>query len=214
MRTHYINWQFEKYGYIEYTPETQPDYRAVTSWTNMLEKADLSCDICFFGNSITRNSDFTKYYPDKTIINLGYSGDFLINMCYRVPQIKAVKPKKLFLMGGINDLYCCKSEEVINRYDRLLKIIRDTIPEVDVYIESVLPVNQQIMNPIIDQDEIIETNNGIKKLADKYNFIYIDLYALYQEDNMLPNRYTNDGIHLTSDAYRIWAEAINTYIYE
>ena len=55
--------------------KTSPDYWARVGWTNTIEKLHSNFDIAFFGNSITRGSDFQLEFTDKKIINLGYSGD-------------------------------------------------------------------------------------------------------------------------------------------
>ena len=50
--------------------------------------------------------------------------------------------------------------------------------------------------------KIIEANGIIEQIGRKYECRYINLHSLYAEDNILPNRYTADGVHLLPDAYK------------
>ena len=107
-----------KMGLMEYKQKTN---WAVFSWNNMIEKSDMNADIVFFGDSITRGSNFHKRYPNKKIINLGFSGDTLTGMVARVEMIKAFKPEQIFVLGGINGLTNMNIDKSIKTYSRLLQ---------------------------------------------------------------------------------------------
>lgn len=66
------------------------------------KKINIDADVVFFGNSITKGSDFQQSFPDKTIVNLGYSGDGFPHMLDRIEQVRCVSPNKVFVMAGIN----------------------------------------------------------------------------------------------------------------
>lgn len=76
--------------------KTSPDYWARVGWTNTIEKLHSIFDIAFFGNSITRGSDFQLNFADKKIINLGYSGDNILGMIKRVPMIQKSNAECIF----------------------------------------------------------------------------------------------------------------------
>lgn len=110
-----------------------PDYWAIVGWTNTIKKLHMDFDIAFFGNSITRGSDFQLAFPDKKIINLGYSGDNMIGMLKRVPMIQSANPKKVFIMAGTNDLVHIGLNEYKARYTNLISAIKDSIPGIYIY---------------------------------------------------------------------------------
>lgn len=198
----------------EVDDKTSPDYWARVGWTNTIEKLHSDFDIAFFGNSITRGSDFQLYFADKKIINLGYSGDNILGMIKRVPMIQKSNAKKVFIMAGTNDLVHVSLDEYEKRYSRLISEIQDSIPEIKIYIESVLPSNHQMGN-YAPNAKVREANKIAELLASQYNCTYIDLYSLYaNEQDELPKEKTRDGVHLFPQCYDKWAEAIQSYVYE
>lgn len=101
-------------------------------------------DVSFFGNSITRGSDFQQFFKDNKIINLEYSGDNMLGMQRRVSMLTAANPKKVFIMAGTNDLVHIDLEEYKKRYDNLVSAIMDSLPKSSIYVESVLPTNHNV----------------------------------------------------------------------
>lgn len=183
-------------------------------WLNCLMKSNIQTDIVFYGDSHTSGSDFREYFPNVTICNLGLAGDNLNGFIRRVDMIKAVHPKKIFFMGGINGSGGITLEEYKRKYEILFSNIADSIPEAIIYVESVLPINSCIVDSYCSNEKIQEINNILRELSDKYGYKYIDLFTKYTENGELPMRYSREGIHLKKEAYAIWAEAIRPYVYE
>lgn len=144
-RTHFIQRSLARLGVIHgYDDKQSPDYWARVGWTNTIEKLHTEFDIAFFGNSITRGSDFQLAFPDKKIINLGYSGDKISGMLKRISMIQKSKAKKVFIMAGTNDLAHMDINEYKDRYTELISAIQDSIPGIKIVIESVLPTNPNV----------------------------------------------------------------------
>jgi len=52
-------------------------------------------------------------------------------------------------------------------------------------------------------------NSGLKELASKYKITFVDLYPHFTDgDHRLKEEYTYDGIHLSMEGYRKWAEVL------
>lgn len=200
--------------YVEDDDKLTADYWARFSWTNTIEKLHIDFDIAFFGNSITRGSDFQAVFPDKRIINLGYSGDNIKGMIKRVPMIKKSKAKKVFVMAGTNDLPYLSLEDYKTNFTKLITTIQDSIPGIKIYVESILPTNHELRNHT-PNDVVQKANEIAEEIARQFNCSYIDLYSLYVDENdELPKEYTDDGIHLLPQYYRIWKDKITPMIYE
>ena len=202
-------------GILKKEVTERPDYHCLLGWANTLEKIDFKADACFFGNSITFHSDFQKDYPNLKIVNLGYSGDIIDGMLIRYKQIASVKPQKIFLMAGLNDLRnpLVTIEKFRESYKQLLDSIRISNPNANIYLESILPVNHQINYKLYPTERIMEANRVIKGLAKQYSLVYIDLFSLYADkNNELPADLTTDGVHLKPESYRIWSNAIHHYL--
>ena len=63
---------------------------------------------------------------------------------------------------------------------------------------------------------IAELNTYLVELSDENEPVqYLDLAGpLSDENRMLAREFTNDGVHLTSAAYEIWANEINRVLSE
>lgn len=215
--THLFQGVLVRRGLIKGTIDDKqsPDYWARVGWTNTIEKLHTEFDIAFFGNSITHGSDFQLDFPDKKIINLGYSGDNMLGMLKRVPMIQKSRAKKVFIMAGTNDLVHISLDEYKTRYMNLISAIQDSTPEVKIYIESVLPSNHEMNGQYASNKKVREANAIAKQLANQYHYEYIDLYSLYVDStDELPKELTKDGVHLYPQHYERWAETIKPLIYE
>lgn len=212
---HAFGMALERRNIITLKDKSHSDYWARMGWTNSIKNLHTEFDIAFFGNSITRGSDFQMAFPDKTIINLGYSGDNILGMIRRVPMIQASNAKKVFIMAGTNDLVHINLDEYKTRYSNLLESIQNSIPDIQIYIESVLPSNHELAKKSADNSKIRKANDIAKLLAEQHNCQFIDLYSIYANENdELPKEMTPDGVHLYSQYYEKWAEEIKPFVYE
>lgn len=194
-----------------------PDYWCRTSWTNTIAKLHTDFDIAFFGNSITRGSDFQLEFPDKKIINLGYSGDNILGMQKRIPMIQKSNAKKVFIMAGTNDLGHISLDAYKERYTNLITAIQDSIPGVKLYLQSVIPTNPDMKmgKNCASNTKVQDANKIVEELAKQYGCTYVDLYSLYADENgNLPKEQTRDGVHLYPQCYKKWADKVRPLVYE
>lgn len=170
-------------------------------------------EIIFLGNSITAGAPWFELFDDLRIKNRGISGDVTEGILYRLEEVTESFPYKIFLMIGVNDLSKDISvDSIIINYKSILKIITSTTPETKIYLQSVLPVNnefQYFKNHTNKGNEILELNKKIKDLASEFNQTYIDLYSNFiNEKGKLIKDYTFDGLHLNGAGYKIWKTSI------
>lgn len=117
------------------------------------------------------------------------------------------------MMAGINDLKAMKTNQFAAEYKTLVDSVQTALPHSQLYLQSILPVNDRVYQKYGDNDKIQSANEIIKQIAVKKGCIYIDLFSLYYRDGMLPQELTIDGVHLHPDAYKRWADAIQQYVY-
>ena len=171
------------------------------------------CDALFFGDSITADSNFETFFPDLRIVNLGVYGDTLEDLLARVPSVRALRPARIFLLGGINCLREDSFEDCVAQYAELLDALRAACPEAEITVQSVLPVADDLTHPsILTNDTIRRFNARIAALAAARGCAYADLWPAYEKDGELDPALTRDGLHLNFTAYGPWAEAIAPYI--
>lgn len=174
-------------------------------------------DIVFLGNSITDGGEFNELFDIENAKNRGISGDVIDGVQERLSQVTDGKPAKIFLLIGINDIsHDIPTERLAGRYERLVKEIREKCPDTELYVQSIMPINndfRRYKNLKGREKEIPALNEKIQEIAGKYGATYIDLWpALADEKGKLNTKYTNDGLHLTGPGYKAWSAAIRDYV--
>lgn len=169
--------------------------------------------IVFLGDSLTDLCEWSEIFMNENIKNRGISGDTTDGVLNRISSIIESKPAKLFIMIGINDLNMGVSvENVVNNYQLILKSLVNNIPAEQVFIQSLLPINNQLRNNCINQ-RIVDLNAKIKELTQVFSFQYINLFpAFLDKYNQLDIQYTSDGVHLNGRGYLVWKELIEKYV--
>ena len=170
-------------------------------------------EIIFLGDSITAECEWSELLGREDVKNRGIGGDFASGLLKRLNPIIEAQPDKLFLMVGVNDLIYGSESDLVKNYEKLLKELADKLPDSQIIVQSILPVNSQVRRMPIDNETILQINEKIKNLTDKFGLVYADLNSLMtDEDGQLKADYTRDGIHINGKAYQIWKAAIEVYL--
>ncbi len=178
-----------------------------------------SNDIVFLGNSITDGGEFNELFKLPNIKNRGIRSDIIPGVEKRLDQILSGRPAKLFLLIGINDVSHGHSVATLaSKYQHLVDQIKAKSPETRLYIQSVMPVNNDFKRykGLFGKEEtIVKFNEEISKIAEKAGATYIDLTPVLSDNKgKLRKEFTNDGLHLTGKGYRAWADAISSFVME
>ncbi|MCP6759627.1 MAG: GDSL-type esterase/lipase family protein [Fischerella sp. CENA71] len=171
-------------------------------------------DVIMLGDSITDEGEWIELLSNINVKNRGISGDTTERIYYRLETILSTEPKQIFLMVGINDLINAHKSvaQTIDSYENILHEFQDKAPNTKIFVQSVLPVNNQVYLYWQDNNNILELNLGLRELAIKYNYEYIDLFShLADSKKQLDTRYTKDGLHLNGEAYLVWKSVIEKY---
>lgn len=155
--------------------------------------------IVFMGDSITEGGNFEYILNDTK--NAGISGACIHDMKTVIPYITKYNPEKIYLLIGINSLLNFNIDECKKQYKEMINLMIESFPNTQIILETVLPTTQE--NP-----NIREFNICVKEIANKYNLNVLDLYSLYEVNDVLPIDITTDGLHLTSVGYNIWYNAL------
>jgi lysophospholipase L1-like esterase len=168
--------------------------------------------IVFLGNSITEVGPWQEVTAMSNVINRGISGDNSFGVFHRLDEILALKPSKVFLAIGVNDIKRGTPLPVIaQNYERIIHKISKDSPKTKLYLQSVLPVAEPMLASIYDlirNKKIISLNGMLKALSEKYRLPYVDLYqdVFVGKDGQLIKTLSTDGLHLQPEAYILWAD--------
>lgn len=179
-------------------------------------------NIVFFGDSITSIYEIEHFFPNNKTINSGISGDETTDLLERInDDLYIYNPSKVFLLIGINDLdHGVDKKEILKNIQKIINGIKVNRKYAEIYVESVYPINQELLieddygfNEDLSNDDIKEFNEKIKELCEKSNVTYIDIYSeLVDEDGNLNEEYTKEGLHLNDLGYLKVTEILNKYI--
>ncbi len=169
--------------------------------------------IIFLGNSITHWGDWAELLQDARVKNRGIAGDISFGILARINEMIKEKPDKIFIMIGVNDIgRNIPLSVTIKNYNKIISTLQSELPETELFVQSVLPINETLINRKYytgTNSEIKIMNEALKKLASSFNITYIDLYNVLADKNGgMPSKYTYDGIHLTSEAYIVWTNLL------
>lgn len=209
-RYSWINKIPEKVGLKE--PPKPQDYLTTMSWNHTMESIDYDADVVFFGASLTSDGKWQEFFDTLKVCNLGKSGDRLETMLWRVPQITAVHPKKVFLAMEQNNMHGSSLEEIEVLYVTLIDSIQRSNPQTVLYLESLTPLNEKQYHRVCDNTIIKNVNKVIERVAKERGLQYIDIYNIFQVDGQLPMSISTDGQHLKPEAYERWAFTLKPYI--
>lgn len=167
-------------------------------------------DIVFLGDSLTDCCEWQEFFRNVSIKNRGISADTTNGILNRIDEIVEPQPQKVFILIGINDLNQGRRiDDIFNNYQLILKVFKEKAPQTKVFVQSLLPVNNQRFPNNGVNSKVTELNTKLKNLAQDLSFQYIDLFSSFlDEDYQLDTRYTTDGLHLNGQGYLIWQEII------
>lgn len=173
--------------------------------------------IIFLGNSLCELFNLEEYFNDPSMLNCGIVGDFTEGLLKRADGVIRLKPRKIFIEIGINDIIeQVPLTRICENYGKLIDRIKRESPATTIYILSNLPVI--IRNPSLfvankDVNErVVRQNCNLKKLAEMKGVHFIDLHSALIRSGNLEDLFLADGIHLTHKAYATWKINLEPYL--
>lgn len=172
-----------------------------------------SATIVLLGNSLTAQGSWSELLGMSEVRNRGIPGDQITGVLARLATVERLKPHTIALMIGVNDLLFRSPEQTLKLYERLMDSIQAQLPEAELLLQSVLPVNNRVRNTRIRNEDIDALNRGIKALAAQRQLHWIDVRPVVSDaQGRLSASFTHDGIHLNGLGYRRWADVLRPYL--
>lgn len=176
-------------------------------------------DIVFLGNSITDGGEFQELFGIDNVLNRGIRSDRIDGVRKRLDQVTSGHPAKIFLLIGINDVADSRNTaaSIAAKYATLVKEIREKSPESTLYIQSVMPINNDFRRykSLTGRENVVkQLNSRLIDIAAENGAVYLDLWPALADPTTgkLRREFTNDGLHLTGAGYRAWVGAIREYV--
>ena len=165
--------------------------------------ADYEVDVAFLGDSLTDGYDLAKYYPQFKTANRGIGGDTTHGLEARLQvSVYDLKPKVAVMLIGANNM-----DPMFENYENILMGLQKNLPDTKIVLVSLTSMSMEWGR----KNHLAAYNNVlIRKLADKYGFTFVDMYAplLDLTTGQLRDSYTTDGGHLTHEGYVVFTETL------
>ncbi len=169
--------------------------------------------IVMLGNSITQSCEWSELLENPRMVNRGISGDMTGGLLMRLDDITRHQPAKIFLMIGINDLSIYSLDSILKNYEDIVTQILLKTPSTKLYLQSILPVNNQVRNSGKSNSDIVFLNKKIENIASENGLVFLNLHPLFLDgEGELNSNLTQDGIHLDASGYLIWKNELQKYI--
>ncbi len=174
---------------------------------------DSKKDIVFLGNSITAGVDWNELLGLKNVRNRGISGDITFGVLQRLDEVIEGKPKKVFILIGINDISRNIPDSlIISNYHKMVNRIQAGSPKTKIYLQTLMPVNNtftQFKNHYNKDVHIATINAALKNIAAQYGLTLIDIHPHFMDgEGRLRKDFTEDGLHLNAAGYQHWARML------
>ena len=182
-------------------------------------------DAAFLGNSLVdglrrfgglEQGEFFAM-ESASVINIGKSKTTFLSDGGEATLLEALcegEYGKVYVLLGINEISFAP-EYFAQLYGGVLDAVIAGEPGAEIYVMSLTPVTKAKNDEgsYFTMEAVGAYNDALRALAEERGFHYIDLVdALAGEDGFLPEEDSTDGIHLTREAYPVWAEYLRTHV--
>ena len=127
---------------------------------------------------------------------------------------------KVYLSLGVNELGIYNDEGFYQAYCAAIDAIRDSQPNAVIYIQGLIPLNEEVVKSkggkdYLRNDHLLIYNDLMKKAAQEKRVAFLDLNPYFaDETGSLPAEATGDGVHLKGAYYKQWLEYLKCHTVE
>ena len=175
-------------------------------------------DVVFLGDSITQSWDPTIWnsvYAPMGAVNYGIGGDQTCQLLYRIENglLDGLSPRQVVLKIGVNNMWDRRHtpEQIANGVAAVVAAIRAKLSETQILVLAILPHQ-------------IEPDHDLRLKTQKVNALtaamdfgpgvqYLDIGSRFlRDDGSISPSIMPDYLHLSSEGYQIFSEAIFHYV--
>lgn len=180
-------------------------------------------DIVMLGNSLTHGANWNELLGRTNVIERGIVSDVVAGYAARLRYVTKLKPKIVFILGGLNDIYSWVPVETIYQdYMRIIEELKRN--KITPVIQSTLYAGKDWGKEWLEQNrpdlDVAKYNSERNSQVDRLNELlsnfakvnqieFIDINSKLSRGGYLKPEVTYDGAHLNANGYKIWAEEVD-----
>jgi lysophospholipase L1-like esterase len=199
-------------------PNLSPQFRAKHE-QNLEVARQGDIELLLMGDSITdfwRNTEgayagksvLDEYFGRWKVANFGIAGDTTEGVLYRLQngEGRGFSPRAIMLMIGTNNTRRNTAREIAEGVGAVVLELQRDFPGAEILLLGVFP-RGGAADPV--RGTIAGINERISRLDDGETVHYLDIgEAFLDGDGNIPASVMSDGLHPSTEGYRLWAEAV------
>jgi lysophospholipase L1-like esterase len=175
-------------------------------------------DLLFVGDSLTEGwawgdgVEWEKHFAPLRAANFGLGGDTTQNLLWRLDHgdVGVLRPRLVVVLIGINNLgrENATPEMAVRGIETVVAKLRAAFPETRILLHGVFPSDLSATAEI--RQRVAAVNRQLLALDSADGRLVVrDIGGIFVElDGSIPVEVMPDGLHLSPEGYRRWAEAI------
>ncbi|WP_446010332.1 GDSL-type esterase/lipase family protein [Candidatus Electrothrix sp.] len=171
--------------------------------------------LLMLGDSLVEWGDWEVLLPELQVINSGIAGEHTEELSARLAnEIDTVladrpEPEYILIMTGTNNLLMGNSYFPAILGSMLPRLI-DLCPGSMITLNSIMPMQIQGL----PQESIQATNDELRNVAEQSKCWFLDITTPFTEQCLPVTKpcFLNDGVHLATRGYQVWAKAIQGHL--
>ncbi len=171
--------------------------------------------LLMLGDSLVEWGDWEVLLPEIQVINRGIAGEHTEELSARlVSELDAVladesEPEYILIMTGTNNLLMGNSYFPAILGSMLPRLI-DLCPGSSITLNAIMPMQLQELS----QKTIHATNDALREAAEQSKCRFLDMSKPFTEQCLPITKpgFLNDGVHLATHGYQVWAKTIQQHL--
>jgi len=179
------------------------------------QTAQTAKKLLMLGDSLIEWGDWESLLPEIQVINRGIAGEHTEDLSARlVSEIDAIidagtEPEYILLMTGTNNLLMGSPYFPVI-LGSMLPRLTDLCPSSSITLNSLMPM--QLLG--LTQESVTAANNELRGTAKRSGCRFLDMTGPFTEQCLPVTKpcFLNDGVHLATRGYQVWAGAIRKHL--
>ena len=144
----------------------------------------------------------------KRVPELKYRGRYMTI----ADVVAATETKRLFINLGVSDLRWFTPEEFIETYDTLIGIVKESAPEVEIFVHSIVPMIENYAHTVnLTADQNRDINERLRAYCQEKGYGYIEIADPVRDENGYLARDCSASdyrFHLNRKGKILWVRAL------
>ena len=163
-------------------------------------------NILLIGDSLLAQENWNSLLKRNDLKNDAFGGAITQQILWNIERGQLLSnPKIVVIDGGINDLLSgVPTQRVFKNYQKIIEILRKKNINIIAHLVLYTVDNEEI------NKEVFILNYLLKEYFESQKVEFVDMNLQLSDRKKLKSNFSIDGIHLRKEAYKIWANELES----